>query len=56
MKQTAFLLTFEDPEDDEVIQQLIDNIQSAFADEDLTPDITCKDYDDEHGGPVIYFP
>lgn len=55
MKKIVVQLTFED-EGEKITELALDGIFKAFAALDITPDVRSKDYDDEVGGPVIYFP
>lgn len=59
MKKIVVQLTFED--EDGKITQAIENgnilfVLSALAELDITPPASFKEYDDEYGEPVIYFP
>lgn len=55
MKKTAILLTF-DREDCPEWAKAIDAILTSFTELGITPTVSVEEFEDEFGGPVIYFP
>ena len=55
MKKTAILLDFEAAPASHN-DRIFDAICEALAGLGIEGSMTLKDYDDEYGGPVIYFP
>jgi hypothetical protein len=55
MKKTAILIDFA-KELEGTNDRIFDEIFAALRERGIEPTITFKEYDDEHGGPVIYFP
>ncbi len=55
MKRTAFLLTF-DKEPTGTNDRIFDALYEALKGLGVTPEVNVEEYEDDHGGPVIYFP
>ena len=55
VKKTAILVTF-DKEPTGTNDRIFDAIFTALGKLGIKPTVEVKEYDDDHGGPVIYFP
>lgn len=55
MKRTAVLIDFA-KELEGTNDRIFDEIMTVLKERGIEPSITFKEYEDDYGGPVIYFP